>query len=74
MHLIASEANEICEKENRKTMTGEHIIKAVESLAFNEYLQDLKTHLTEYDSTAKVYIGALQAQMTVLYLNRHQLG
>lgn len=30
IHLISSEANEICEKESKKTIAPEHIISALE--------------------------------------------
>jgi hypothetical protein len=33
IHLLSSEANEICEKESKKTIAPEHIISALEVLA-----------------------------------------
>jgi len=30
IHLIASEANEICEKDTKKTIAGEHVVSALE--------------------------------------------
>ena len=30
VHLISSEANEICDKEKKKTMAPEHILKALQ--------------------------------------------
>lgn len=30
IHLISSEANELCEKENKKTISPEHIVQALE--------------------------------------------
>jgi down-regulator of transcription 1 len=36
IHLVASEANDICEKQQRKTITPEHVVEALESLGFGE--------------------------------------
>jgi len=30
IHLIASEANEICEKDTKKTIAGEHVVSALQ--------------------------------------------
>ncbi|KAI9091904.1 histone-fold-containing protein [Phlyctochytrium arcticum] len=42
IHMISSEANEICEKEAKKTIAGEHVLAALQSLGFEEYVQDCK--------------------------------
>ena len=34
IHLISSEANEICEKESKKTIAPEHIISALKVFKF----------------------------------------
>lgn len=39
--MISSEANEIAEKDAKKTIACEHITKALEELGFNEYVPDL---------------------------------
>ncbi|KAH0363450.1 histone-fold-containing protein, partial [Aureobasidium melanogenum] len=39
--MISSEANEIAEKDAKKTIACEHIVKALEELGFNEYVPDL---------------------------------
>ncbi|OBT63795.1 hypothetical protein VE03_06963 [Pseudogymnoascus sp. 23342-1-I1] len=39
--LISSEANEISEKEAKKTIACEHITKALEQLGFSEYVADI---------------------------------
>ena len=43
IHLVASEANEICEKQQRKTITPEHVVEALTSLGFGEYRQDAES-------------------------------
>jgi len=39
--MISSEANEIAEKDAKKTIACEHITKALEELGFGEYVPDL---------------------------------
>jgi len=39
--MISSEANEIAEKDAKKTIACEHITKALEELGFAEYVPDL---------------------------------
>ena len=39
IHLIASEANEICNKQTKKTISPEHVIQALESLGFHNYIK-----------------------------------
>lgn len=45
IHLISSEANEICEQENKKTIAPEHIISALtvrEVLSFRNFENDME--------------------------------
>ncbi|TPX69325.1 hypothetical protein SpCBS45565_g02520 [Spizellomyces sp. 'palustris'] len=42
IHLISSEANEICEKEAKKTIAGEHVLASLQSLGFEDYIQECK--------------------------------
>jgi len=42
IHLIASEANEICNKQTKKTISPEHVIQALESLGFHDYIKDVE--------------------------------
>lgn len=42
IHLIASEANEICNKQTKKTISPEHVIQALESLGFHDYVKDVE--------------------------------
>ncbi|OQV19472.1 putative Protein Dr1 [Hypsibius exemplaris] len=47
IHLVASEANDICEKQQRKTITPEHVVEALESLGFGEYRQDAESVMND---------------------------
>jgi histone H3/H4 len=54
--LISSEANEISEKENKKTIACEHITKALEQLGFSEYVNDIMDVANEHKEAIKVCI------------------
>ncbi|KAL1933334.1 hypothetical protein VTP01DRAFT_7424 [Rhizomucor pusillus] len=53
IHLIASEANDICEKENKKTIAGEHVISALQALGFEEYVEDVDEVFKEHKKQQK---------------------
>ena len=53
VHLISSEANEICEKESKKTIAGEHVTKALETLGFSGYLDAINVVVEEHKVQAK---------------------
>ena len=52
--LISSEANEISEKESKKTIACEHITKALEQLGFGEYVPDIVEVASEHKEQLKV--------------------
>lgn len=52
--LISSEANEISEKEAKKTIACEHITKALEQLGFSEYVADILGVANEHKEQLKV--------------------
>ncbi|KAI9731837.1 MAG: negative cofactor 2 transcription regulator complex subunit ncb2 [Claussenomyces sp. TS43310] len=51
--LISSEANEISEKEAKKTIACEHITKALEQLGFGEYVNDIMEVANEHKEALK---------------------
>ncbi|KAI7907841.1 histone-fold-containing protein [Cokeromyces recurvatus] len=53
IHLIASEANEICEKETKKTIAGEHVIAALQALGFEEYVEEVDEVFKEHKKQQK---------------------
>ncbi|EIE83669.1 hypothetical protein G6F57_007346 [Rhizopus arrhizus] len=53
IHLIASEANEICEKETKKTIAGEHIVAALQALGFEEYVEEVEEVFKEHKKQQK---------------------
>ncbi|EJT97681.1 histone-fold-containing protein [Dacryopinax primogenitus] len=48
IHLISSQANDICEKESRKTIAPEHILAALKELGFDSYVQEVESVLKEH--------------------------
>lgn len=55
--MIASEANDICEKENKKTIAGEHVISALQALGFEEYVEDVDEVFKEHKKQQKANIS-----------------
>ncbi|ORY82543.1 histone-fold-containing protein [Protomyces lactucae-debilis] len=53
VHLLSSEANDICEKETKKTIAAEHVLKAVEELGFPAYLDALQAVVQEHKQAMK---------------------
>jgi histone H3/H4 len=52
--LISSEANEISEKEAKKTIACEHVEKALTDLGFGEYVPDVLAVAEEHKEQLKV--------------------
>jgi down-regulator of transcription 1 len=52
--LISSEANEIAEREAKKTIAAEHVTKALEELGFEEYVPEIKDEAAEHKEKQKV--------------------
>jgi histone H3/H4 len=54
IRMLSSEANDISEKEARKTIATEHIEKALKELDFEEYIPDILAAVDEFKEVAKV--------------------
>jgi histone H3/H4 len=52
--MISAEANEIAEKEAKKTIASEHVTKALEELGFAEYVPELLRVVDQFKSQAAV--------------------
>ncbi|KAI0728760.1 histone-fold-containing protein [Fomitopsis betulina] len=53
IHLISSEANEICEKESKKTIAPEHIISALKHLGFESFTAEVVDVLKDHKQQQK---------------------
>ncbi|KAI3762732.1 hypothetical protein L1987_53173 [Smallanthus sonchifolius] len=41
INLVSSESNEVCSREDKKTIAPEHVLKALQVLGFGEYVEDV---------------------------------
>jgi histone H3/H4 len=56
IHLVSSEANEICERETKKTISADHVVKALVELGFEDYVQEIQDIAVEHKEQQKVRI------------------
>jgi histone H3/H4 len=54
IHLISSEANEVCNTENKRTITPEHVLKALQDLGFAQYADDVTQTYDKHRTEASV--------------------
>ncbi|XP_014283527.1 protein Dr1 [Halyomorpha halys] len=52
IHLIASEANEICNLSRKKTINAEHVLKALDRLGFGDYRSEAEAVLQDCKEVA----------------------
>ncbi|CAI5943699.1 unnamed protein product [Closterium sp. NIES-65] len=50
INLISSEANEMCSKEDKRTIAPEHVLQALESLGFSSYLAEVQAAYDQHKS------------------------
>ncbi|KAB5593399.1 Histone-like transcription factor and archaeal histone protein [Ceratobasidium theobromae] len=53
IHMISTEANEICEKEAKKTISPEHIVGALKTLGFESYVEEVEGVLKDHKQAQK---------------------
>ncbi|KAF8332815.1 histone-fold-containing protein [Cantharellus anzutake] len=53
IHLISAEANEICEKESKKTIAPEHVLSALRELGFEKYIEETEEVLKDHKQQVK---------------------
>ncbi|KAJ8905504.1 hypothetical protein NDN08_002011 [Rhodosorus marinus] len=51
--FITSEASDKCQREKRKTINGDDLLWAMNTLGFENYVEPLKTYLQRYRDTVK---------------------
>ncbi|KAL5288094.1 DR1 family protein [Megaselia abdita] len=52
IHLISSEANDVCNKRNKKTINAEHVLEALDKLGFPDYKEEAETVLNDCKEVA----------------------
>jgi histone H3/H4 len=60
IHLVSSEANEICERETKKTISADHVVKALVELGFEDYVAEIQEIAVEHKEQQKVPTSYLQ--------------
>ena len=48
IHLVSSEANETCEKESKKTIAPDQVVKALVDLGFEKYTHEVRDVLNDH--------------------------
>lgn len=61
--LISSEANDIAEKEAKKTIAAEHVEKALRELGFPEYVQEVLAVAGEHKEQLRVGARSVQTYL-----------
>ncbi|XP_044578353.1 protein Dr1 [Cotesia glomerata] len=52
IHLLSSEANEICNQQQKKTINAEHVLQALEKLGFGDYVGEAESVLRDCKAVA----------------------
>jgi len=52
IHLISSESNDICNQQQKKTISAEHVLAALDKLGYGDFRKDAEEVLTECKETA----------------------
>jgi len=52
IHLISSEANEVCNQRNKKTINAEHVLEALDRLGFKDYKKEAEAVLSDCKQVA----------------------
>ncbi|KAG8228624.1 hypothetical protein J437_LFUL008275 [Ladona fulva] len=52
IHLISSEANDICNQQSKKTINAEHVLQALDRLGFGDYRADAEAVLKDCKAVA----------------------
>ncbi|WFD44610.1 negative cofactor 2 transcription regulator complex subunit ncb2 [Malassezia psittaci] len=53
IHLVSSEANEACEKDSKKTIAPDHVVKALVDLGFEKYTHEVRDVLNDHKQHQK---------------------
>lgn len=54
INLLSFQSNEICTEEQKSTISGEHVIKALKHLEFESYIDNLQPLIQEHKERRSV--------------------
>ncbi|KAI9483740.1 MAG: nuclear transcription factor Y subunit B-3 [Benjaminiella poitrasii] len=64
--FITSEASDRCQQEKRKTINGEDILWAMQSLGFENYTEALKIYLAKYREVSFFFLNYAKKEKKIL--------
>ncbi|KAI7830953.1 histone-fold-containing protein [Kickxella alabastrina] len=73
IHLIASESNEICEKEAKKTIAAEHVLAALRELGFEKYVGEVEEAYGEHRQQQTKDRGRKSTKLNQLGMSEEEL-
>ncbi|KAK8559358.1 hypothetical protein V6N13_026783 [Hibiscus sabdariffa] len=59
INLISSESNEVCNREDKRTIAPEHVLKALQALGFGEYIEEVYAAYEQHRIETMVNISRL---------------
>ncbi|KAI9501617.1 negative cofactor 2 transcription regulator complex subunit ncb2 [Coemansia spiralis] len=73
IHLVASESNEICEKEAKKTIAAEHVLTALQELGFEKYVTEVQEAYDEHRKQQTKDRGRKSTKLNQLGMSEEEL-
>lgn len=69
INLISSESNEVCNKEDKRTIAPEHVLKALQVLGFGEYVEEVYAAYEQHKyETMVITSSSLQFVRKFIYI------
>ncbi|KAJ2492148.1 negative cofactor 2 transcription regulator complex subunit ncb2 [Coemansia sp. RSA 2050] len=73
IHLIASESNDVCEKEAKKTIAAEHVLTALQDLGFGKYVTEVQEAYDEHRKQQTKDRGRKSTKLSQLGMSEEEL-
>ncbi|KAJ2081794.1 negative cofactor 2 transcription regulator complex subunit ncb2 [Coemansia sp. RSA 988] len=73
IHLIASESNDICEKEAKRTIAAEHVLVALHELGFGKYVAKVQEAHDEHRKQQTKDRGRKSTKLSQLGMSEEEL-
>ncbi|KAJ2063365.1 negative cofactor 2 transcription regulator complex subunit ncb2 [Coemansia sp. S146] len=73
IHLIASESNDVCEKEAKKTIAAEHVLAALQDLGFGKYVTEVQEAYDEHRKQQTKDRGRKSTKLSQLGMSEEEL-
>ncbi|KAJ2896564.1 negative cofactor 2 transcription regulator complex subunit ncb2 [Coemansia aciculifera] len=73
IHLVASESNDVCEKEAKKTIAAEHVLTALQDLGFGKYVTEVQEAHDEHRKQQTKDRGRKGSKLSQLGMSEEEL-